>query len=220
MKKFIEFIICCFIASIILYLLYTNRDNIFNQAKEIVKNTVNEMENTAVIEEKISEVVKSEDIDNTNNVGNNNIEDEVIVINLTDISGNKTKYSFEYNGETFYATYTPDNWHIDDSYKIKKSNAIEKICEELIAIHPIHGRDLVSYRTVEDLVYEWQQHNIAYDFLEEDNQWKEHAKNVDLNPEDQYLTFKEMYEVRTGKKIDYSEIKDKAKQRIKSRINN
>jgi len=56
--------------------------------------------------------------------------------------------------------------------------------------------------------------------LEEDNQWKEHAKNVDLNPEDQYLTFKEMYEVRTGKKIDYSEIKDKAKQRIKSRINN
>ena len=37
----------------------------------------------------------------------------------------------------------------------------------------------------DDLVYEWQQHNLAYNILPDDNSWKEHAKDVDLNPADQ-----------------------------------
>ena len=35
------------------------------------------------------------------------------------------------------------------------------------------------------MAYEWEQHNIAYQLLPEDSPYKENAKDVDLNPEDQ-----------------------------------
>lgn len=75
------------------------------------------------------------------------------------------------------------------------------ICQALLDVHPVHGSDMQSIRTAEDMAYEWLQHNLAYELLPEDNPWRRNAKDVDLNPEDQNKTFREMYEDRTGKEF-------------------
>lgn len=129
---------------------------------------------------------------------------EKIIIN--DIDGNGTNYEFIYNNEIFKVTYTYDNWKIYNSYKIRNQNDIKKICQALIDIHPIHGKDMVSYRTATDMAYEWLQHNIAYDILPSNNKWRENAKDVDLDPNDQGKNLKEIYEDRTGQKLDIESI--------------
>ncbi|MCR5147316.1 MAG: hypothetical protein K6B70_08310 [Clostridia bacterium] len=128
-------------------------------------------------------------------------------INLHDLDGKKTNYAFTYKNETFSAKYTKDNWKIIDSYKITNANDIGIICKALIDVHPIHGRDMKSYRTVDDLVYEWQQHNLAYNLLPDDNSWRSHAKDVDLDPADQGKSLAEIYEARTGSKLDVKKLK-------------
>lgn len=115
---------------------------------------------------------------------------------LYDIDGSGKNYSFTYKNETYNAYYSNDNWHIVDSYKIKSIKGISMICNALIDVHPVHGRDMTSYRTVEDLVNEWIQHNVAYYLLSENDQKKQSAKDVDLNPEDQGKSFIEMYRER------------------------
>ena len=110
-------------------------------------------------------------------------------------------YAFSYHQEEFLAQYTPDNWKIIDSYKITDTDDIVIICQALSDVHPVHGRDMESFRTPEDMAFEWLQHNIAYAFLPDDSPWKRSAKDVDLNPADQGKTFEEMYEDRTGKKF-------------------
>ena len=127
-------------------------------------------------------------------------------IELKDTDGEETNYSFKYEGQTFIAIYTDDNWKIIDSYKIKNKRDMKVICKALIDIHPIHGKDMNSYRTVEDMAYEWEQHNIAYSILPDDNTWKENAKDVDLNPEDQGKSIVEFYEERTGIKLNLKEL--------------
>lgn len=143
-------------------------------------------------------------------------------INLRDLDGQGTNYIFTYNNQDFSAKYTKDNWHITDSYKITNSGDIGIICQTLIDIHPIHGKDMKSYRTVDDLVYEWQQHNLAYNLLSDDNSWKEHAKDVDLNPADQGKSLAEIYEDRTGKKLSVEKLKNVKKstktQKIKNKV--
>ena len=128
-------------------------------------------------------------------------------LELKDIDGRKTNYSFIYKGEIFNATYTKDNWHIEDSYKITNKNDIAIICQELINIHPIHGKDMKSFRKIDDLVYEWLQHNIAYNNLPENSKWKDNVKSVDLDPADQGRSLKEIYEARTGKEFNIKDIK-------------
>ena len=145
---------------------------------------------------------------NTNNSTSNNeelgyIKDNVVI---SDVDGNNINYSFIYNEETYTAVYTTDNWKIYDSYKIKNTNDIKKICQALIYIHPVHGNDLVSYRNADDMTFEWLQHNLAYDILPIDNKWRVNAKDVDLDPNDQNKTFKEIYESRTGEKINIEEL--------------
>ncbi|MBR2241219.1 MAG: hypothetical protein IJ890_07585 [Clostridia bacterium] len=140
-------------------------------------------------------------------------EDEVSVlnstndINLRDTDGKQTNYLFTYKNQDFSAKYTKDNWKIKDSYKITNSRDIAFICKALIDVHPIHGKDMKSYRTVNDLVYEWQQHNLAYNLLPDDNSWKSHAKDVDLDPADQGKSLAEIYEARTGSKLDINKLK-------------
>lgn len=128
-------------------------------------------------------------------------------INLKDIDGKGTNYVFTYKGENFNAKYTKDNWKIYNSYKITNGQDIAYICKALIDVHPIHGKDMKSYRTVDDLVYEWQQHNLAYNLLPDDNSWKSHAKDVDLDPADQGKSIAEIYEARTGDKLDIRKLK-------------
>lgn len=126
-------------------------------------------------------------------------------INLHDIDGAGTNYEFTYNGETYSVVYTTDNWRIYNSYKIQDIGDIAIICQALIDIHPIHGSDMESYRTVEDMAYEWLQHNLAYEFLPDDDPLKSHARDVDLDPKDQNKSFEEIYKDRTGKEFDITD---------------
>ena len=123
-------------------------------------------------------------------------------INLRDADGNDKNYLFTYDGEDFSVVYTTDNWKIYDSYKINNTEDMTIICEALISVHQIHGSDMESYRTAEDMAYEWLQHNIAYQFLPDESPWKVHAQNVDLDPKDQGKSFSEIYEDRTGKEFN------------------
>ena len=119
-------------------------------------------------------------------------------IGLYDRDGGGVNYAFTYRGETFYAQYLPDNWTIYDSYKIKRKHDMIIICQALIDTHTVHGSDMVSYRTAEDMAYEWRQHNLACRMLSEDNEWRSSAENVDFDPEDQGKSLKELFEDRTG----------------------
>ncbi|HRR75502.1 MAG TPA: hypothetical protein P5191_01625 [Ruminococcus sp.] len=111
-----------------------------------------------------------------------NINEPVVI---TDTDGSGMNYEFCYGDMTFQAEYTPDNWKIRDSYRIDDRDAMREICAALLEIHPIHGADMSSYRTADDMAYEWDQHNIAYRLLPDDSPLKESAADVDLNPEDQ-----------------------------------
>jgi len=118
-------------------------------------------------------------------------------ISIIDTDGQERYFSFVYDGQIFYAEYTPDNWHITDSYRITVKQDIEIICEALSSIHPIHSADMNGFRSAEDMAYEWIQHNLAYELLPEDSPWKSHAKDVDINPSDQGKTLLDMYKERT-----------------------
>lgn len=127
-------------------------------------------------------------------------------IEVKSVDGGEKNYSFVYKEEEFNAIYTTDHWKIMNSYKISSESDMLVICQALIDIHPIHGSDMESYRTADDMVYEWLQHNLAYELLPEDNYWRNKAKDVDFNPEDQGKSFVEIYEQRTGKEFDFSVI--------------
>ena len=117
--------------------------------------------------------------------------------------GSEKLYTFKYGDKEFTAIATEDNWKILNSYRITDHDDMVIICEALIAVMPVHGRDMVSYRTAEDMAYEWEQHNLAFLILPENNPWKNNARDVDLNPADQGLNLEEIYEARTGRKFDF-----------------
>ena len=105
-------------------------------------------------------------------------------------------YSFDYAGKEFYVLHEYDNWKISDSYKIRNTEDMQLICEALLDIYPVHGEDLESCRTPEDMAYEWIQHNIVYEMPLTDARYKENAANVDLDPGDQNKTIMEMFKGR------------------------
>lgn len=126
-------------------------------------------------------------------------------INLTSADGGIKNYTFVYDGETYKAKHTADHWTIYDSYKINSKSDMMIICQALIDLYPVHGSDMVSYRTAEDMTFEWQQHNIGYIFLGEKSEWASHLKDVDFDPADQGKSFDEIYKDRTGKEFKFSD---------------
>jgi hypothetical protein len=146
----------------------------------------------------------SNKVKNSNIVSENKTKPTIEKINIVNQGDNN--YTFTYSGETFKVKYSKNNWRIYNSYKITNSEDMKVICQGLIDIHSIPGKDYKSNRTAEDMTHEWIQHNIAYNVLPEDNKFKDNAKNVDFNPEDQGYTFKDFYESRTGKKFDIKNI--------------
>ena len=172
---------------------------------------IRKIDNDTKEETVINNENKIEFNENRNVEAKNNETNGILVsvddLSLKDVDGKKTNFTFIYKNELFYATYTKDNWHIEDSYKINNKNDIIIICKALTDIYPIHGKDMKSFRTIDDLVYEWEQHNIAYDFLPKDSIWRDNAKSVDLDPQDQGRSIKEIYESRTGKKFNLKDIK-------------
>ena len=165
------------------------------QQNQTVNFIFEEKKEQSIINEKINKLLKE------------NETEEKIIDNKIELKaiGNE-KYEFSYNSEKYIAQYTTDNWKIIDSYKINNKNDIKVICQELINIHPIHGKNMVSYRDAEDMAYEWLQHNLAYKLLPETSSWKENVKDVDLNPEDQGKSLLELYKDRTGQDFDFYDI--------------
>ena len=106
-------------------------------------------------------------------------------LGMYDIDGEGWNYAFYYDGETYSAEYEYDNWHITNSYRIKNHNDLVIICQALADIHPIHSADMENFRSAEDMAYEWEQHNLAYNLLPDDSPWKSSAKDVDIDPKDQ-----------------------------------
>jgi hypothetical protein len=128
-----------------------------------------------------------------------NSTDDVVLVPTDDYA---MGYVFEYNGEQFTAYFDGSSWRVYDSYRVSSHGDIVIICQALINEHPVYGSDWESLRTADDMAYEWEQHNLAYNLLPEDNHWRNDAKDVDLNPEDQGKSFPEIYESRTGQKLD------------------
>ena len=102
-------------------------------------------------------------------------------IALYPVDDTGANYALEYGDEVFDVYYEPDVW---------------SVCQVLVDEHPIHGSDYESYRTAEDMAYEWEQHNLAYRLLPEDSPWRDSVSNVDLDPEDQGKSLQELYKGR------------------------
>ena len=94
-------------------------------------------------------------------------------------------YTFTYGNDTYEAIFNNDTWKIVNSYKISNTEDMFIICSALNDLHPVPNKDHTGIRDPEDLVYEWEQHNLAYMLLPPDNSLKLRAKDVDLNSEDQ-----------------------------------
>ena len=107
-------------------------------------------------------------------------------------------YTFTYQGEVYQAVYRTDNWKIRNSYRITNSADMVIICRALSDIHPIPNAKGTGNRTPEDLAFEWEQHNLAYTLLPEGHKWKDNARDVDLNPEDQGKTLLDFAKERNG----------------------
>lgn len=129
-----------------------------------------------------------DDISDDEPVSEDRTQREQIVIN--DIDG--FNYSFVYHDETFYARYYENNWRIYDSYRITDSEDIYAIVEALTQIHPIPSKDRQSYRSVQNMTDEWVLHNLAFHLLKDDSPYKESARNVDLDPDDEDLSLQEL----------------------------
>ena len=119
-------------------------------------------------------------------------------IDLHDTDGKERDYVFTYNGKEYTAIRTWHHWRILDSYEITNAADMHIICEALCAVQQIPSADGEGWRTPEDMVYEWSQHNLAYAFLPEGSSWRRHAKDVDFDPDDQGRSLYEIYRDRKG----------------------
>ena len=121
--------------------------------------------------------------------------DDVVLVPTDDYA---CGYVFNYGGEEFIAYFDTYSWRVYDSYKITNHGDIVIICQALINVHPVYGADWESWRTAEDMAYEWEQHNLAYQMLPVNSHWRDDAKDVDLDPDDQGKSFRDIYESRTS----------------------
>lgn len=137
----------------------------------------------------------TEEISNTNHTS---ILSSVNDLMLREIDDQEQTYTFLYDGEAYQAIYTTDNWKIIDSYQITNAEDIVIICQALADLHMIHGADMESYRTAEDMAYEWIQHNLAYQLLPANSPWKQSVKDVDIDPADQGKNVYDFYRERVG----------------------
>ena len=119
-------------------------------------------------------------------------------INLHDVDGGGWNYAFTYGDEDFQTIYGYDCWTIYDSYKITNKHDQKIICQALSDVYPVPSRDGTSVRTADDMAYEWDQHNKIYMIAPEGSRTKERTRNVDLDPEDQGKSYKDLYQENLG----------------------
>ena len=116
-------------------------------------------------------------------------EDEVIMS-----SKNGIDYVIDPDGLEVHAKWDKDeeSWKIYNSYLINNENDMYKICTALYNLHPVPtAKNSTEYRTIDDMVYEWQEHNKGYLYSKRlpdgklKNMGIEATKDVDINPGDQ-----------------------------------
>lgn len=186
---------------------YVSKEEVKDTAKEIQEDLGKSLQ---YLKEKTAESSLNSDNQNSSISDDSFSEDSILTspedINLRNPDGAGSNYLFTYLGEDFDAIYTPDNWKIKNSYKINNEEDLVIICEALSAEHPVHGKDMQSYRTPDDMAYEWVQHNLVYAVLPSDSSWRHTVQDVDLDPKDQGKSFDELYEDRTGKKFEVEDV--------------
>ncbi len=116
-------------------------------------------------------------------------EDEVIMS-----SKNGIDYVIDSDGLEVHAKWDKDeeSWKIYNSYLINNEDDMEKICTALYNLHPVPtAKNSTEYRTIDDMVYEWQEHNKGYLYSKRlpdgklKNMGVEATMHVDINPGDQ-----------------------------------
>lgn len=152
--------------------------------------------------EEEAKMEESEGLSSSSDSSNGALLDSVEDIQIVSTDGGTKNYTFVYDEESFSAIHTTDHWKIVDSYKINNGSDMRIICQALINLFPVHGSDMKSYRTAEDMTYEWQQHNLAYMVIGDESEWSSHLKDVDFDPYDQGKSIDEIYEDRTGKEFN------------------
>ena len=101
---------------------------------------------------------------------------QILTLNLHCEDNINSEYKFTYNGKKYTATYTSDNWHIENSYEIDKMSDMVLICSLLKDRHPIHNQNYTGWRSAENMANEWDAHNYVYPSFES------HTKDVDIDP--------------------------------------
>ena len=163
---------------------------VFSLAFSLVLNgcsEVSDSESTEIISETIctTEYIIAQDESPENTEAVSSDSDLTSPDDISLFSSDGEHYEFTYNNCTFHAEYTEDNWKIINSYMITNKSDMIIICQALADAHPTHNSDYSGYRTPEDMAYEWEQHNIAYDLLPDGTEWKESARDADIDPKDQ-----------------------------------
>ena len=166
------------------------------RAKEAAKNAMDEAGNYNVTQEDISSALSSMQTGLLTSA-----ED----LALTAQDDHCKNYTFTYDNKEYTAIHTTDHWKIKNSYDINIEADMYIICQALIDLHQIHGKDMVSYRTADDMVYEWEVHNLAYAMISDDDPMKSHVRDVDFDPQDQGCNYEEIYYNHTGKEFDLSQ---------------
>ena len=116
-------------------------------------------------------------------------EDEIIFSSDDNINYEAKTGELTINAEWNSDTQT---WKIFDSYLITNRKDIYKICEALYSLHKVPTANGSSeYRTIDDMVYEWEEHNKGYLYSKKvpfstlRQMGIEATKDVDINPGDQ-----------------------------------
>ena len=201
-KLFVVYVLFILLLGGYSYYFFTN----IYQKNDVVEENNNEVIQEEVITEQESENEGNEDpyIQEYFFIFSQSYLNSSADLGLYDVDGTGSTYRFNYSDMSFTALHEPENWRILDSYLINNADDMKIICQALIDIYPIHGKDYSSYRTADDMVYEWQIHNFVYDMLPEDNSFRNRVRDVDFNPEDQNKTYEDYFKEYTG--IDYNKI--------------
>ncbi|MBR4530604.1 MAG: hypothetical protein IKO80_10065 [Lachnospiraceae bacterium] len=111
------------------------------------------------------------------------------------------KYTFSCGDQEYSAVYTKDHWKIIDSCGILSTRDMRVICDALISEHPVHGSDKASFRSAQDMAFEWLQHNQVCELITTENPMYAAVKDVDFDPADQGRTYMELIADRLGVRI-------------------
>ncbi|MBQ4570628.1 MAG: RHS repeat-associated core domain-containing protein [Bacilli bacterium] len=114
--------------------------------------------------------------------------------NITIINNENISCEIDSEGTEVNATWNESNqtWKIKNSYLINNEKDMYKFCEILYNCHKVPtALNSNEYRTVDDMVYEWQEHNKGYLYSTRlpdgdlKNRGLEATMHVDINPGDQ-----------------------------------